>query len=88
MKIKNNFILCTIFNIFRKTKRKDMAQIQELCHRMVISINEARHLKNCSRQTIYNNRGQFDWDGNRIIRNDKFINWQPLSKGRPRNEAG
>ena len=84
--LKLNFIFCTIFIIFTTKKEDYMTAIQALCHRLVISIGEAVHDKGCTRQTIYNNKDQFDWDGNRIIRNDKYLNWQPLEKGRPKHD--
>ena len=47
-----------------------------------ISVTEAAKLKRTSRQTIYANKGKFDWTTDkRIIPNQKFQNWLPLLWG-------
>jgi hypothetical protein len=46
----------------------------------ILTVPEAAKRKGVSRQTIYNNRGAFDWNSGRIIANKRFNNWQPGKK--------
>lgn len=44
------------------------------------SARELARLKKVSKQTIYNNRENFDWEGPRIINNEKVGKFEPQRK--------
>lgn len=42
-----------------------------------LSQTQAALLKDCSKQTLWNNREKFDWEGSRVVNNKKFKDWHP-----------
>ena len=43
-----------------------------------LSVKQAASIKGVSKQTLYNNKLKFDWEGPRIVRNAKFNKWEPV----------
>lgn len=48
-----------------------------------LSVAQIAEMKGCSRQTVYNNKDLFDWEGSRIIYNQKAKSFKSKTKHVP-----
>lgn len=47
----------------------------------VLTIKEACLVKDCKRQTLWNNRAKFNWFMKAVINDERFKKWHPDSRG-------